>query len=87
MDGSRKQIKMIDTRGGHYGVILETRKKEESSILFLENAEGELCSYKVVRKVYEINRHKRKEQLISAYRIAGWMSPDLVDTIHRVVND
>ena len=49
IDGSRRQIKMIDTQGGHYGVILETRKKEKSGILFLETAEEELCSYKAVR--------------------------------------
>ena len=44
LDGSRRQIKMIDTQGGHYGIILETIKKEESDILFLETTEGELCS-------------------------------------------
>ena len=87
VDGSRKQIKMIDTEGGHYGVILETRKKDESSIFFLENAEGEMCLYKAVRKVHKINHHKKKEQLISAFRSAGCMNPDLVDTINRVVND
>ena len=45
-----------------------------------------MCSYKAVRKVHEINRHKKKEQLISVYWNAGWMSPGLVDTINRVVN-
>ena len=58
---------MIDTQGGHYGIILETRKKKETGVLFLEDAEKDLCSYKAVRKVHEINRHKKKDQLISAY--------------------
>ena len=40
MDGLRKLIKMIDTAGGHYAIILETRKKEDSSILFLEDDSG-----------------------------------------------
>ena len=34
-----------------------------------------------------MNCHKGKEQLISAYRNAGWMSPDLVNMIGHVVND
>ena len=66
-DGSQKEIKMIDTQGGHYGIILETRKKKETGvlfledtrgILFLEDAEKDLCSYKVVRKVHKINHDK-----------------------------
>ena len=34
-DGSRKEIKMIDMQGGHYGIILETQKKKDSSVLVL----------------------------------------------------
>ena len=68
-------------------MILETKRNKESSVLFLENAEGDLCSYKAVRKVHEVNMHKRKDQLVAAYRNAGWMSPGMVDTINRVVND
>ena len=74
-DGSRMRIKMIDTEGGHYAVILETRRKKDSSVLFLEDKKDKLCSFKAVRKVHEVNRHKQKEQLIAAYRNAGWMSP------------
>ena len=54
-NSTRKEIKMIDTQGGHYGIILEMRKKKDSSVLFLEDTEGDLCSYKVVRKVHEMN--------------------------------
>ena len=51
-DHGRKLIKMEETAGGHYGVILETRKKksadvflveEDTGILFMEDKEGELC--------------------------------------------
>ena len=66
---------------------METQKKDESGILFLENAEGELCLYKTVRKVHENNCQKKKERLISVYRNAEWRSPDIMDTITRVVND
>ena len=41
-DGLRIKIEMIDTEGGHYGVILETRKKKDSNVLYLEDALGEL---------------------------------------------
>ena len=87
---------MEDTAGGHYRIILETRKKksadvflveEDTGILFMEDKEGDLCSFKAVRKVHEVNRHKGKEQLLSAYRKAGWMSPELSNIIDRVVND
>ena len=88
---------MIDTAGGHYAVILETKKGQDSNtlyledtdliVLFLEDKEGDLCSFKAVRKVHEINHHKSKDQLITAYNNAGWMSPELLNIIQRVVND
>ena len=51
------KLKMIDTSGGHYGIVLETRMNPESGLLFVENvpedvpvllledARGELCSF------------------------------------------
>ena len=89
---------MIDMLGGHYGVVLETQKRnnifyiedalgDELGILFLEDKEQELCSFKAVCQVHEINRHKQKDQLIAVYRNTGWMSPELQNIIHRVVND
>ena len=94
-DNGRKFIKMEDTNGGHYGVILETKKEntilflmeEDTGILFLEDKEGDLCSYKAVRKVHELNRHKGKDQLINAYKKAGWMTPQLQKIIDRVIKD
>ena len=76
-----------------YGVILETRgrnhdllslTKDEDcgdNVLFMEDSENEICSMKAVKQVHEINRHKKKEQLVAAYRNAGWLSPQLVKTI------
>merc|ERR1711867_242390 len=86
---------MEDTAGGHYVIALETRKDkgdlslevEDLEILFMEDKKGELCLFKAVKKVHEVNRHKCKEQLLQAYINAGWMSPEMVNTIERVVND
>ena len=87
---------MVDTTGGHYGVVLETRKKgslnillieDGSGILFEEDEKNDLCSFKAVRKVHEVNCHKRKEQMMPAYWNAGWMSPELANTINQVIND
>ena len=95
-DCSRKLIRMIETVGGHYGIVLKTRKKDgsvvllvedSSGVLFMEDEKNNLCSFKAIRKVHEVNRHKRKEQLMAAYRNASWMSPKLSNIIQRVVND
>ena len=95
-DNGKKLVRMIDTAGGHYSLILETRKKSTSSLflveddsgtLFVEDEEGDLCLFRSVRKVHEVNLHKGKEQLMAAYRNAGWMSPELSNIIDRMVND
>ena len=94
-DQGKKFLKMEDTAGGHYGIVLETRKEKEGmpldetdlGILFMEDKKGELCSFKYVKKVHEVNRHIGKEQLMQAYRNAGWMSPEMMNIIERVVND
>ena len=79
-DNGKKYIKMEDTVRGHYGIILENKKEknkslffveEDTGILFLEDKEGDLCSYKAVRKVHELNRHKGREKLMNAYKKAG----------------
>ena len=56
-------------------------------VLFLEDKKDKLCLFKAVRKVHEVNRHKQKEQLIAAYQNGRWMSPDLMNVIHQVVNN
>ena len=35
-DGSRMMFKMINTTGGHYAIILETKKKQDLSVLLLQ---------------------------------------------------
>ena len=72
-DQGKMFLKMEDTTGGHYGIVLETRKNKEGDlpleeedlgILFMEDKKGDLCSFKAVKKVHEVNRHKGKEQLL-----------------------
>ena len=61
--------------------------EDDSGILFFQDENGDLCSFKSVRKVHEVNHHKGKEQLMAAYRNAGWMSPELTSIVDRLVND
>ena len=79
-DNGRKLLRMEETAGGHYGIVLETKKKKntsmflmekDSGILFMEDNEGAFFSFRAVRKVHEVNIHKGKEQLLTAYRNAG----------------
>ena len=65
-DGSRMRIKMVDTKRGHYTIVLETKRSPDCMqtyasavsdvpVLSLEDKEGDLCSFKAVRKVHKIN--------------------------------
>ena len=82
-DNGKKLIRMINIARRHYGILLETRKMSTSSLflveddsgtLMVEDEGGDLCSFKSVRKVHEVNCHKSKQQLMAAYRNASWMS-------------
>ena len=94
-DQGKKFLKMENTADGLYEIILETRNEKEGmpldgndlGILFMENKKGKLCSFKAVKKVHEVNRNKGKEQLMQAYKNAGWISPEMMNIIQRVVND
>ena len=37
IDGSKMKSRMVDTSGGHYSIILETKIRSDSSILFVED--------------------------------------------------
>ena len=41
-DFSKKLIRMVNTTGGHYGIILETRKKGNLNLFFIEDDSGVL---------------------------------------------
>ena len=87
VDGAKKEFRVIDTIGNHFGIVLETNRGQNSSVFFMEDQEDLLTTFDAVKKVHEVNNHKKKEQLLAAYCNAGWMSTDLVDTVNRVVND
>ena len=59
-------------------LYLEDTQGHELGVLFLEDKKEELCSFKAVKKLHEVNRHKQKERLIADYRNTGWMSPELM---------
>ena len=59
--------------------------EDDSGVLFVDDEQGDLCSFKSVRKVHDVNHHKGKEQLMAAYRNTGWMSPELASIVERVV--
>ena len=65
IDSLQKDCKMIETKTGHYGVVLET--KGENGVMYLEEKEEDLTSFGAIKKVHEVNNHKGVEQLISVY--------------------
>ena len=80
INGSRKDFKMVTTDSSYYGIILDTRNREEKEILYLEDKES-LTSFESIRKVHEVNNHKGSDQLVAAYSRAGWMSPGVSNII------
>ena len=68
-DNDKKLIRMIDTAGGHYRIVLETKKKsnansflveEDSGILFVQDEKGDLCSYNQSEKCMKSTGTKEK---------------------------
>ena len=39
-DSNKKQIKIIDTTGGHNRIVLETRKRQSANMFFVEDDSG-----------------------------------------------
>ena len=35
LDGTKMHMKMVDTNGGHYAIVLETRRIPDSNVLFV----------------------------------------------------
>ena len=61
--------------------------EDDSGILFVEDEKKDLCSFKSVRKVHEVNKHKGKDQMMAAYCKAGWMSPEMANVNNSIIND
>jgi len=52
-------------------LYLEDTLVDKLGVLFFKDKKEELCSFKAMRKVHEVNKYKQKEQLIAVYRYAG----------------
>ena len=50
-DRAKKEFKMVTIGGNHYGLVLETKGRTEVDIIYLEDQEKDLTSFKAVRKV------------------------------------
>ena len=66
IDRRQSDFKLVVTTAKIYGIILETRGEKSLDVLFLEDQEEELTSFKAIRKVHEVNNHEKKEQLVTA---------------------
>ena len=66
IDGLDKDFKIVNTSGNHYALVLETRKEEVESMLFIDEDKNEedFVSYKEIKKVHKVNNPKRRKQLI-----------------------
>ena len=73
----------MDTSSNHYALVLETRKEEVGSVLYIDKDKNEedLVTFKEVKKVHKVNNHKRNEQMFHAYTNARLMSLGVVKTI------
>ena len=58
IEGLRKEFRMVNTGGSHYGIILETKDQSNKEVLYLEDKEEDLTSFRVIRNVHEVNNHK-----------------------------
>ena len=62
IDHMQKDYRMIETKTGHYGVVLET--KTENEVMYLEDKEEDLTSFGAIKMVNEVNNNKGVEQLM-----------------------
>ena len=51
---------VLETQRMKNVLYLENALGDELGVLFLEDKEEELCSFKAVRLVHEVNRHKKR---------------------------
>ena len=57
---------VLETQRMKNVLYLENALGDELGVLFSEDKGEELCSFKAVRRVHEVNRQKQKDQMIAA---------------------
>merc|ERR1712243_311044 len=90
IEGKRKDFRLIETGGNHVVIEIEKREIKEEEIFFttyFAKEEGDLNTFKAIRKVHEVTNHKSAEQLLKQYRNAELIGPDTVKFIKQVVRD
>ena len=57
-----QDFKIVEAFGSHNDLVLETRKEEVENVVLINEDKNEenLISYKEIKKVYEVNNHKKR---------------------------
>ena len=90
IEGKRQDFRLIETGGNHVAIEIEKREIKEEEIFFtiyFAKEEGDLNTFKAIRKVHEVTNHKSTEQLFKHYRNAGLIGPNTGKLIKKVVRD
>merc|ERR1712177_58585 len=90
IEGKKKDFKLIETGTNHVAIEIEKNEIEEEEMFFatyFAKEEGDLNTFKAIRKVHEVTNHKSAEQLLKQYRNAELIGPDTVKLIKQVVRD
>merc|ERR1712034_11181 len=75
IEGKRKGFRIVVTGGNHAAIEIEKRDLKEEEIFFAKE-EGDLNTFKAIRKVHEVTNHKSAEQLVKQYRNSELIWPE-----------
>ena len=59
----------------------------EKTVLFMKEEEGDIRSYKKIKKIHEITNHKLEDNMLYTYRNAGKLDSEVRKLIKRVFED
>ena len=72
------KVETVESKGGHSVVDLEfVGKWEDSDAIYLLEKEDDVRSDQAIKNIYKTLNHKSKEQIISAYKIAGKLDKEI----------
>merc|ERR1711962_1879139 len=90
IEGKRKDFRIVETGGNHLAIEIEKNEIKEEEMFFttyFKKEEGDLNTFKAIRKVHEVTNHKSAGQLLKHYRNAGLIGPNTGNLIKQVVRD